>query len=87
MREGAEMFSEQGFTFTHAAVREWEARFTLLLPEHLRAKRQGQAGSSCSVDEKDIKVTGQWCELYRARDREGNLVDSMLSRTRDRDAA
>jgi transposase-like protein len=39
------------------------------------------------VDETYVKVNGQWCSLYRAIDREGNLVDSMLSETRDRDAA
>ena len=30
---------------------------------------------------------GKWCYFYRAIDREGNLVDSMLSATRDMDAA
>ena len=34
-----------------------------------------------------MKVNGRWCYLYRAIDREGNLVDSMLSETRDMDAA
>ena len=39
------------------------------------------------VDETYIKVKGKWCYLYRAIDREGNLVDSMLSPTRDMNAA
>ena len=34
-----------------------------------------------------IKVNGQWHYLYRAIDREGNLVDTMLSSTRDLAAA
>src|SRR3954469_5177464 len=34
-----------------------------------------------------LKVKGKWCYLYRAIDREGNLVDSMLSATRDMVAA
>jgi transposase-like protein len=34
-----------------------------------------------------VKVAGEWCYLYRAIDRDGNLVDSMLSQTRDLDAA
>ena len=34
-----------------------------------------------------LKVSGKWCYLYRAIDREGNLVDSMLSATRDMAAA
>jgi putative transposase len=34
-----------------------------------------------------VKVGGRWCYLYRAIDADGNLVDSMLSATRDIDAA
>jgi len=34
-----------------------------------------------------VKVDGRWCYLYRAIDADGNLVDSMLSETRDMDAA
>jgi putative transposase len=39
------------------------------------------------VDETYIKVHGQWHYLYRAIDRDGNLVDTMLSATRDLAAA
>jgi putative transposase len=39
------------------------------------------------VDETYIKASGSWCYLYRAIDRDGNLLDSMLSEHRDRDAA
>jgi putative transposase len=34
-----------------------------------------------------VKVQGRWCYLYRAIDREGNLLDAMLSETRDLEAA
>src|ERR671917_2195948 len=34
-----------------------------------------------------LKVKGKWCYLYRTMDRDGNLVDSMLSATRDMAAA
>jgi putative transposase len=73
--------------FTHEAVREWEARFAPLLSAHLKAKRRGQAGTSSYVDETYMKVNGQWHYLYRAIDRDGNLVDTMLSPTRDLAAA
>ncbi|SRR5258708_37816249 len=39
------------------------------------------------VDETSIKVHGKWCYVYRAIDRDGNLVDSRLSEKRDREAA
>jgi len=66
---------------------DWEERFASLFAQHLRAKRQGKAGKSWYVDETYIKVKGKWCYLYRAIDRDGNLVDSMLSQKRDRTAA
>ena len=46
VRDRAEMFLERGFTFPHAVVRTWEARFAPLLAQHLRSKRQGQVGRS-----------------------------------------
>jgi len=53
----------------------------------LKAKRRGKAGRTWHVDETDVKVIGSWCSLYRASDSDGNLVETMLSTTRDRDAA
>jgi putative transposase len=79
LRDVAEMFLERGFVFTHEAVRDWEARFAPLLAEQLRTKRREHAGTSWYVDETYVKVHGKWCYLYRAIDRDGNLVDSRLS--------
>jgi len=87
LRDLAEMFLTRGFTFTHETVREWEERFAPLLTERLRAKRRGKAGVKWHCDETYVKVDGHWCYLYRAMDADGNLVDSLLSETRDMDAA
>jgi putative transposase len=87
LRDLAEMFLERGITFSHEAVRDWEARFAPRLTAHLRAKRRGMAGVKWHTDETYIKVNGTWCYLYRAIDQEGNLVDARLSQTRDMDAA
>ena len=87
LRDLTEMFLVRGYEFTHEAVRAWEERFAPLLSGQLKAKRRGQAGKSWYVDETDIKINGRWHYLYRAIDREGNLVDTMLSPTRDLTAA
>src|SRR5438876_1055776 len=87
LRDLAEMFLERGFEFTHEAVRDWEARFAPLIADQLRARRRGQAGRSWYVDETYVNVKGKWCYLYRAIDRDGNLVDSLLSEKRDMEAA
>jgi putative transposase len=44
-----------------------------------RRKRKGRVGRSWYVDETFIRVRGQWRYLYRAIDRDGALVDVMLS--------
>jgi putative transposase len=87
LRDLVKMFLIRGYEFTHEAVREWEQRFAPLLAEQLRRKRQGKVGGRWYVDETYLKVKGKWSYLYRAIDREGNLVDSMLSATRDMAAA
>ncbi len=87
LRDLAEMFLERGFVFTHETVREWEARFAPLLTARLRAKRRGQGGTKWHADETYVRVDGRWRYRYRAIDREGNLVDALLSERRDMDAA
>jgi transposase-like protein len=43
----------------------------------------GKAG----IEKTYLKVRGRWCFLYRAIDRNGTLVDTMLSEHRDMAAA
>src|SRR3954447_24542861 len=87
LRDLAEMVLERGVVFSHEAVRDWEARFAPLLTARLRARRRGRGGTKWHADETYIKVNGRWCYLYRAIDREGNLVEALLSETRDMAAA
>jgi transposase-like protein len=87
LRDLAEMFLVRGFIFSHEAVRDWETRFAPLISDRLRAKRRGQAGAKWHADETYMRVDGRWCYLYRAIDREGNLVEALLSETRDMAAA
>jgi transposase-like protein len=87
LRDLAEMFLIRGVVFTHEAVRDWEAKLAPLLSEGLRKRRAGKVGRCWHVDETYLKVAGNWCYLYRAIDRDGNLVDVYLSETRDLGAA
>ena len=79
LRDIVEIFLARGLTFTHEAIRDWEARFAPLITEQLRTKRHGQAGKSWYVDETYLKVHGKWCYLYRAIDSDGNLVTDPVS--------
>jgi putative transposase len=86
-RDVTELLLQRGSEVTNETVRMWEFRFAPLLSEHLRTKRRGRAGVSWYLDETYVKVAGRWCYLYRAVDRHGNLIDSMLSEHRNKRAA
>ena len=84
------MFLVRGIVFSYEAVREWEAKLAPLLADELRRRRHGKDGTrrrQWHVDETYLKVRGRWCYLYRAIDRNGNLVDTLLSEHRDMEAA
>ena len=87
LRDLAEMFLERGVVFTHEAVREWEAKLAPVLSETLRKQRRGKVGRSWYCDETYLKVKGRGVYLYRAIDRDGNLVDVLLSERQDQAAA
>src|SRR3954469_15292263 len=90
LRDLVEMFLQRGLVFSHEAVREWEAKLAPVLAEGLRRRRRGKGGArgqNWHVDETYIKVRCRWGYLYRAIDRGGNLIDTMLSEHRDLAAA
>src|SRR5919199_293922 len=90
LRDLSEMFLQRGIVFSHEAVRDWEAKLAPVLASELRRRRHGRSGARgrrWHVDETYLKVRGRWAYLYRAIDRDGNLVDVMLSEHRDMAAA
>jgi putative transposase len=56
------------------------------LKEHSK-KGEKEAGNSLRMDETYIKVKGEWMYLYRAVDKEGNTVDFLLTKRRNKRAA
>ena len=86
-RDVSELLLQRGFQVSYETIRIWEFRFAPLVSENLRTKRRGIAGRSWYLDETYIKVNVRWRYLYRAMDREVNLLDSMLSQHRDKHAA
>ena len=90
LRDLSEIMLLRGFTVSHESIRRWEAKLLPVMGEALRKRRHGigrSSGQSWYADETYLKVHGRWCYLYRAIDRDGNLIDTMLSATRDMKAA
>jgi len=53
----------------------------------LRNSRKGKAGKKWNADATYVCIKGHWCYLYRAIDKNGDLVDVYLSDVRDQAAA
>jgi putative transposase len=90
LRDLSEIMLLRGFTISHESIRRWESKLLPVMGEALRKRRYGIgriSGQSRYADETYLKVHGRWCYLYRAIDRDGNLIDTMLSATRDMKAA
>ena len=85
-RDLAEMARELGVSVAPSTVLRWVVRY---VPEFEKCWRvyERPVGDSWRVDETYLKVGGQWMYLYRAVDKQGNTVESYLSRTRDVTAA
>jgi putative transposase len=67
----------------HATIQRWVFKFTPLIETTFR-KRKRQVGNSWRMDETYIKVKGEWMYLYRAVDKEGNTVDFLLTKRRNK---
>ncbi len=90
LRDLSEIMALRGIEVSHEAVRDWEAKLLPVMGNELRKRRHGTrrcSGASWFVDETYLKVRGRWTYLYRAVDRDGNLIDAMLSEHRDMKAA
>ncbi len=90
LRDLSEILLLRGIEVSHEAIRDWETKLLPIMGQELRKRRCGKRrgpGASWYVDETYLKVRGKWTYLYRAVDRDGNLIDATLSEHRDRAAA
>jgi transposase, IS6 family len=77
-RDVAALLSERGIEVDHVSVYRWVQRSTPLLAEAARPCRH-RVGDRWFVDETDVKVAGQWRDVYRAIDRFGQVIDVVVS--------
>ena len=86
LRDVEELLEERCLEADHTTVWRRVQRYGPELDHRLR-RHLKPTNKSWRVDETYVKVKGRWCYWYRAIDHDGNLVDSMLSSTRDMAAA
>ncbi len=82
-----ELLKERGIGVDHSTIQRWVVKYSPELESIFRQKHKRQVGLSWRMDETYVKVKGKWHYLYRAVDKEGNTVDFLLSKNRDKKAA
>ena len=85
-RDVEELMAIRGVKVDHATIQRWVFKFTPLVEQQFR-KRKRSVGKRWRMDETYVKVKGQWRYLYRAVDKEGNTVDFLLTKRRQRISA
>ena len=85
-RDVEELMNIRGIKVDHSTLQRWVFKFTPLIDKNFR-KRMRRTGTSWRMDETYIKVKGEWKYLYRAVDKQGNTVDFLLTRKRNKRAA
>ena len=85
-RDLVQMMSERGIVVVHTTILRWVQRY---VPEFEKrwSRYARPVNGSWRCDETYIKVRGRWTYLYRAVDKFGQTVDSLLSERRDVAAA
>lgn len=91
LRNVEDLLHERGIDICHETVRFWWNRFGPVLAREIRKKRSisGHHYSSWRwhVDEVFVKINGEIFYLWRAIDHEGEILESYVSKRRNRRAA
>jgi transposase, IS6 family len=85
-RDLAEMMQERGIKVDPSTLFRWVQRYAPEIEKRIR-QHQGSRSGSWRVDETYVRVGGRWKYLFRAVDKHGQFIASMLSDRRDTGAA
>jgi transposase-like protein len=85
-RDLADMMAERGVSVHPSTIFRWVQPYAPEIEKRVRPY-QGHRSGSWRVDETYVRVGGCWRYLFRAVDKHGRLIASMLSDRRDTGAA
>jgi putative transposase len=85
-RDVEELMAERGVMLTYEAVRYWCRQFGQAYANQLRHRRP-RSGDKWHLDEVFLTIDGERHYLWRAVDQEGNVLDILVQRRRDKKAA
>ncbi len=91
LRNVEDILDERGIDISHETVRFWWIRFGPMFAAEIRRKRVQQVRSYSNwqwhLDEVFVKINGETRYLWRAVDHEGEVLESYVTKRRDRKAA
>ncbi|MBT8413869.1 MAG: IS6 family transposase [Boseongicola sp.] len=90
LRNVEDLLHERGIDVSHEAVRFWWHRFGPMFAAEIRKRRiEGMKSSRWRwhLDEMFVKINGERNYLWRAMDHEGEVLESFVTKTRDKKAA
>src|SRR5210317_461212 len=90
LRNVEDLLHERGVDVSHETVRFWWHRFGPLFAAEIRKRRIESMKSSrwrWHLDEMFVKINGEKHYLWRAVDHEGEVLESFVTKTRDKKAA
>ena len=91
LRNVEDLLFERGIDLCHETVRHWWNRFGPMFAADIRRQRvsrmRGLQHWKWHLDEMYVKVNGEMVYLWRAVDHEGEILESFVTRKRDKAAA
>ena len=88
LRNVEDLLHERGVDVSHETVRFWWNRFGPMFASEIARRRRNQARSHSNwqwhFDEVFVKINGERHYLWRAVDHEGEVLESYVSKRRDR---
>jgi putative transposase len=91
LRNVEDLLHERGIEISHETVRFWWNRFGPMFAAEIRRRRVDRMRNSRQwrwhLDEIYVKINGEMHYLWRAVDHEGEVLESFVTKTRDRKAA
>jgi putative transposase len=91
LRNVEDLLHEQGIDISHETVRFWWNRFGPMFAAEIRRNRasrmQAHSNWQWHLDEVFVKINGGTHYLWRAVDHEGEVLESYVTKRRDRKAA
>jgi putative transposase len=85
-RDVEELLFFRGIIVSYEAIRQWCHKFGQAYANQLR-RRRPQPGDKWHLDEVFLTIRGERHYLWRAVDQDGNILDILVQRRRDKQAA